>query len=175
MVDRLKSSVHSLIERYVQRQSIVLDAMRDLRPDIILPLEAPVDPQTRTVLRRNYAQAPNKGRWGENQEWEYRLHGIGCHLIHTTTGEVIGWDVGSLKCFDWTWLVDYIAWMLEVEKNAPEAEVIRTELQISVIDVMELRNDILPILQQLEAEGILRAERENRYTLIKHVEASSQV
>ncbi len=167
MVDRVQSILHTIIERYTQRQSIVLDAMRDLRPDMILPLEGKVHPQTRAELRRKYIYAPHRGLWGENQEWEYRLHGIGCHLTHVTTGEVIGWDVGSLKRFDWNWLVNYIIWLLKAEKNTAEMQTIRTKFQDSVDDVEKLRRDILPILQELESNGILRAEQENRYTLIK--------
>ena len=100
----IQSSIYELIKVYVDRQSLVLEALRELRPDFIIRVEGRISQQfTRDewhTFVRKYASQLGIGFWGENDEWAYRLHGIGCHLTHTITGEIIGWDLGSLKRFD---------------------------------------------------------------------------
>jgi hypothetical protein len=163
--DHLQTAVHNLIKRFVERQSVVLEAMRDLRPDTIMRLERRGSPKVWAELRRAYAREPNIGYWGENNEWKYRIHGLGCHLTHTITGEVIGWDVGSLKRFDWHWFVDYLEWLLKTDDEDNNVKTIKSALQSHDINRDSLRAFILPVLEQLEEAGVIRA-RGHRYILL---------
>jgi hypothetical protein len=169
MVDYLQTAVHELIKRFVERQSIVLEALRDLRPDMIMRIERRGSPKDCTEMRQKYSKASNIGYWGKNNEWAYRLHGIGCHLTHTKTGEIIGWDVGSLKRFDWYWFIDHLEWLLNTDIERSDVRIVRAELSASEIDRDTLRKLILPILEQLqEAEVIKPSQAVHRYILVKN-------
>lgn len=168
MVDRLQTAIHELIKNFVQRQSVVLEALRELRPDMIMRIEAQGSPKERAELRQKYAREPGIGYWGENNEWAYRLHGTGCHLTHTKTGEVIGWDVGSLKRFDWHWFVDYLEWLLNTDSENDDVKVIRSNLPSSEINRDILRKFVFPILQQLQESGVIKpAQATHRFILVK--------
>jgi hypothetical protein len=93
--NRIQLALYSLIKRFIQRQSLVKKAIQELRP--------------------NWPQRPASwsGRWGENDEWEYVLHGIGCGLIHAVTQERLEWDLGPLRRFDRYWFVEHLKWLLD--------------------------------------------------------------
>jgi hypothetical protein len=119
--DRLLAAVYSLIKLFVERQSIVLEAIRDLRPDWIIRAEGRISKEfsksewQKFVLK--YARSPQLGFWGKDNEWEYFLHGIGCRMKHTTTGEPLDWDLGSLQTFHkWTFFY-YVQWLIEQGEN----------------------------------------------------------
>lgn len=163
----LQASVLSLVKRFVRRQSIVLDAMRDLRPDIIMPLENRGDSIYWAELREKHTKMPQVGYWGENAEWEYFLHGGGCRLIHRETGERIEWDAGDLNRFNVDWFVIYLQWLLKYDHNNDEdIRTVRSLLQtIEVIGEnpteqiikqhTRWRQQILPILEQLYENKLL--------------------
>src|SRR5688572_17128800 len=56
------------------------------------------DPRTKKMLqlalRASERELTQSGVWHdrENSEWRYFLHGSGCRLTHTQTGEPIDWD-----------------------------------------------------------------------------------
>jgi hypothetical protein len=162
MVD-LKDTVHELVVKFVERQSLVLDAMRDLRPDMLLPSEAKNNPKLQSELRQKYARDSGRGYWGENDEWAYRLHGIGCHLTHTITGEIIGWDLGSLKRFDGQWFVDYVEWLINHD-TTDAIKTIEANLKETPVNRSELRSLIFPVLDELVELGVLKPEQ-HRYIL----------
>lgn len=158
----LQSSVYELIKVFVDRQSIVLEALRDLRPDFIIRAEGKVNQFIRSEwqdLVRKYSSQWPLGFWGENDEWAYRVHGFGCHLTHTITGEIIGWDMGSLKRFDWHWFADYVDWLLETDKVNENVDVIRKEFNPTISKGADYRFQLYkfiePILVDLEEIGKL--------------------
>jgi hypothetical protein len=163
MVNELQDAVHKLVTKFVERQAVVLDAMRDLRPDMILPPETKNNPKLQSELRRKYAQDKGRGYWGTNDEWEYRLHGIGCHLTNTVTGEIIGWDLGSLKRFDGQWFVDYIEWLITHDES-DSIKTIKANLKEIPVTRSELRSLTFPILDELVELGLLKAAQ-HRYIL----------
>jgi hypothetical protein len=165
MVDHLETAIHSSIKRFVERQSIVLAAMRDLRPDMFMVHEFKGSQEEWIELRMKYLRQPATGYWGENNEWAYRLHGEGCHLTHTITGEIIGWDVSDLKTFDWHWFVDHLVWLLDTDFENDDLKTLRSVLKSSEVNRGVLKKFVLPILYQLEEAGVI-AKKQHYYTLI---------
>jgi hypothetical protein len=176
----LQSSVVSLVKRFVGQQSIVLDAMRDLRPDIIMPLENHGSPEEWTNLKIKYSKKSQLGYWGDNDQWEYFLHGGGCKLTHRQTGEIIQWDAGDLNKFNVDWFVDYLQWALK--QNTDEDiktihsifEYIEAPTQQSreenLHQRLKLREQILPVLEQLHEKGLLNGNNQRtHYKLVMPV------
>jgi hypothetical protein len=164
MVENLQQAIYTLVVKFVERQSIVLEAMRDLRPDIIMRVESKGNSELQAELKKKFAQDPGRGQWGQNNEWEYRLHGIGCHLTHTLTGEIIGWDLGSLKRFDPQWFVDYVEWLLNHD-TSDAVKMVKGGLKEYPANRDELSRFVFPILDELAAQGLLKAVK-HRYTLL---------
>jgi hypothetical protein len=174
----LQSSVFSLVKRFVARQVVVLDAMRDLRPDIIMPLENRGDAELWSKLRIEYSKKSQVGYWGECDEWEYFLHGGGCRLTHRQTGEKIQWDAGDLNLFNVDWFVDYLQWLLAQPDDNGDITSVRSILQELKItsknpthqlmdQALQWRKQILPILDQLVEKGLLsRNNQRTHYALV---------
>ena len=160
------SLIHKLLAKFVDRQSIVLEAMRDLRPYIIMPIEEQGTPELWSQLKRKYAQKDGRGYWGDNDEWAYRLHGIGCHLTHTITNEIIGWDVGSLRQFDPNWFIDWLDWLIGYDSESKEVLLLKQELGQDNINRDELRAYIKSLLGELVDLEIIRP-RGYRFVLLR--------
>jgi hypothetical protein len=165
MVDHLPAAIHILIERFTKRQSIVLDAMRDLRPDIVMRTFGEGSPELLRDLTLKFMRKPQTGYWGEGNKWEYYVHGGGCRLTSTKTGECIEWDVIDLKTFDWHWFVNHLEWLLKTDFESDAVKTIRSELKSSEINRSVLKKFVLPILYQLEEAGVI-TKKQHYYTLI---------
>ncbi len=183
----LEASMLSLVKLFVERQAIVLDTMRDLRPDIIMQIEKRDNSEFWAGWTRESWQAfvlenirkPATGYWGDNNEWAYFLHGGGCRLTHTKTGEIIQWDAGSLRRFDWHWFVDYLNWLLKGRFENNE-DVRRVKLALHYVEVnddewtqqvadhrLKLEAQVFPILEQLVEKGFLSKKGQGTsYTLM---------
>ena len=102
--ESVQAAVLTLLQRYVARQQLAADAMQHLRPD--LWFQAHQKEWTAALLvelkalQTQVAGIPQKGYWGEHDEWEYFFHGGGCRLVHTSTGEPIDWDAPNIRRFD---------------------------------------------------------------------------
>jgi hypothetical protein len=149
----IQISLYKLVEVFVARQEVVLKAMKELRPDIVARYEGTYMPEMLAQLTLEYSRHPQTGYWGENQEWEYFLHGGGCRLTHRTTGEPIEWDVGSLKRFDKTWFVNWLIWLVETFTRSGYAD------NSSKKD--KIRDDVYRVLEELEKGNLLT--KENQY------------
>lgn len=156
-----QSAILELIKRFVERQRLVYDALKDLQPDKILRMEKQGSPKLWAKLRIKHAYDPAIGLWGDNDEWHYRLHGIGCHLTHTITGEIIGWDVGNRNHFDWHWFTDWLAWLLQSDTDDDIVTSIRPKFEYGGKYNTELYKQIEPILLELAEVGVLRRLRVN--------------
>jgi len=97
-----QAEVYRLVVQFVQRQELVYQLLRQLRPRFV-PKPGEHPPR----LTRKAATATQRGRWGE---WRYRIHGGGCELVHDTTGEPIQWDSPDVRRFDPNWFVDWVRW-----------------------------------------------------------------
>ena len=185
-MNAIQSAVYTLIQRFVKRQAIVLDALRDLRPDLIMRVENRNNPEfwdqwtqeTWLVFVRKHARQ-STGEWGENNEWEYFLHGPGCRLTHKVTQERLEWDLGSLRRFDKNWFVGYLLSLLDQNNDDKVLATIRNWYDDQEIPnpknepVCYLwRKAIFPILEQLHEMGLLSQKSEVSYALLTRDQSS---
>ena len=165
----LQVSVLVLVKQYVGRQSLVLEVMRELRPDIIVRLEKRVDSMTQEQwieLRLENQRKSQVGFWGKEQEWEYFFHGGGCRLIHKQTGERINWDAGDLNTFNLDWFISHLQWHLKQSDDNEDIKIVRSALNYTEVisdeldtqgghQRLKMRKQILPIVAELCEKGLL--------------------
>ena len=122
-------------------------------------------PQMSTEPSKEYISATGRGYWGQANEWQYSLHGGGCRLTHTITGEVIDWDAPDLNRFDPYWFVGWLQWYLSQNTNDQDARIIL--MAINAQDG-QFRNRIFDILEQIHQVGKLYyyPDSTNKYALI---------
>src|SRR5260221_11415033 len=101
-MNTVQSDIYSLIRKFVERQKLALSIIEDLHPDFLLRDDLLKDGLIDELLdaTKTYSHVPQKGYWGENNEWEYFFHGGGCRLIHSMTREPIDWDPPEILRFD---------------------------------------------------------------------------
>jgi hypothetical protein len=176
----IQSASYTLIQRFVQRQALVLEAMRELRPDKVMRFEHEDDsefwaewsPECWQAFVLDYARRPALGVWGENKEWEYFLHGDGCRLTHKITGERIGWDLGSLRRFDKNWFANYLQSL--IDQNTDDEAVVTIRAWYENEDKLNPKGKpsyflfydaVFLVLEQLSQMGFL-GQQQQYYTLI---------
>jgi hypothetical protein len=111
------------------------------------------------------AHTPPSGYWGDNNEWQYFLHGGGCRLIHTVTGEPINWNATTVERFDKFWFLDYLLWLFA---NDPTDAAVATLQPIAPHDAASMRDFTFVLLEQLSQLGKLsEMDSQNNYTLLQ--------
>src|SRR5258706_3147711 len=157
-MDALQAAVFHLIERFVQRQQIPFEVIQKFRAHL-------VDSTKLRSTSKEYISATGRGYWGQANEWQYSLHGGGCRLTHTITGEVIDWDAPDLNRFDPYWFVGWLQWYLSQNTNDQDARIIL--MAINAQDG-QFRNRIFDILEQIHQVGKLYyyPDSTNKYALI---------
>ena len=158
-LEPIESAVYSLIKEYVMRQEIVLEALNDMRPDIVrrnMENYAPKDISDATV---DYYLRHPVGMWDSNDEWDYFIHGHGCRLTHKKTAEPIEWDTGDLKRFDKNWFLNRLMWRLESSSKDETIEIIRRNFETSDNTREALNEIISPILTRLSERNLLSDSR----------------
>src|SRR5262249_54021810 len=145
-----------LVQRFVKRQQLPFEVMQKYRPHLLDP--------TQRRPSKEYARATQIGHWGQDNEWGYYLHGVGCRLTHTINGEVIDWDASNLSRFDFNWFVHWLAWFL---KQNPEDAASATILASISEQGEALKKMLLVVLEELCNSGKLRrsADGYHRYEL----------
>lgn len=153
--------LYHVVKRFVTRQQIVYAALCDLRPDLIAFLNGGVDdPDDLLALADRHRNVPQKGEWGD---WQYFVHGVGCRLTHTETGEPLEWDLPDLRIFDRAWLYNYFEWYLE---NTGGLQTFHAVSQQDVFNALEV----------LKGFGLIKESSEVHYRLPeKSVEANSEI
>jgi hypothetical protein len=111
-MDTLSAAIYHLIERFVQRQQLPLEVIQKFRPHWI--------DSTKARPSKEYASATQLGYWGQDNEWAYFLHGRGCQLTHTITGEIVEWDAPDPYRFDPYWFARWLAWFLKQNRHYSE-------------------------------------------------------
>lgn len=116
-------SMLALLRHYVERQYIVFRALQDLRPNFF------IDPHSLqyVVDLPSYQlgfKAPQIGYWGENNEWKYFLHGLGCWLTHTITREPIDWDVPNPQVLDLFFFSRHLQWRMEYHADHTDVAIV---------------------------------------------------
>lgn len=122
MIDARLSIVHNLVEHFLERQRIIIEAMCDLRPDLItsigidklLNLDVS-DNLDNFRSRRKKGEISQRGIW--NTQWEYYLHGHGVRLENIFTGEPLDWDVGHPRSFDRYRFLVHLDWRTKAFPN----------------------------------------------------------
>jgi hypothetical protein len=151
IMDELSSSTLRLVHRFVKRQEVVAQAIGELRPNW-----------------RQRAGVSPVGNWGENKEWKYRLHGLGCELTNVETGEPLHWDVIGLTTFDRTWFAHFVGWLFDVEPDNPDCLVLGASGATG--EWYELSEFIAKILNTLVDNGYLSTEgnwKGIKYTVVE--------
>src|SRR4051812_9849804 len=109
MQKEIEQSIYELISKFVSRQSLVFQAVKELRPHILVSTGAISGENIKNTSRFDI---PQTGIWGANQDWKYFLHGLGCKLIHTETQEPIEWNAPNPNAFDKFWFANWLKWYL---------------------------------------------------------------
>jgi hypothetical protein len=165
----IHTEILTLIQRYVERQTIVLTAMQQLSPHLFMrsysgEWTSEIVDQYRRAMEQ-VAHIPSSGFWGDNDEWQYSLHGGGCRLVHTVTGEPINWDAPKVERFDKFWFLDYLVWLLA---NDPTDATVAVLQPIAPRDAASLREFTFTLLEQLYQLGKLsEMDSQNNYTLLQ--------
>ncbi len=158
----------TLIQRFVERQKLVLTAMQELRPNLLFLGSYSGEWTSDTIdeYRRateKVAHIPQGGYWGDNNEWRYFIHGGGCRLVHTVTGEPINWDAPQVERFDRFWFRDYLEWLFDYEPANAAVTALRVALPQHNGDLQHLTFTLLEQLHQLgKLSGM---DDQNKYVL----------
>ena len=104
--------LYTVLLLFVQRQRIVYDLLKELRPDLFLDFYRTPEKEF-FAAREKYFRTPRQGAWGQDEVWEFFIHGKGCRIIHLVTQERIEWDTPDPLVFDRHWFTNYINWFKE--------------------------------------------------------------
>ena len=160
----MESHLHNQIVKYIYRQKIVLSAMRDIRPDLVMRTRGEGIPKDHKKITRDYIRSSQLGFWGKENEWEYFIHGIGCRLKHIKTQEPIDWDSGDLRRFDLSWFISHLEWSIIHESENKDVSVIKDYLDQSGGSLQDVIKSQIEILR---SRGILsESDGQQRYTLL---------
>lgn len=116
----------NLMQYFLERQRLVVLAMLDISPTLLTMDGAEIPPIDLVPYielfeeRQAHIQSPSelyRGIWKE--DWEYRIHGIGCKLTHMRTREPIEWDSPNSKAFRFDWFWQHLIWRNEYESDDP--------------------------------------------------------
>jgi hypothetical protein len=166
VLNTFQTTVYSLVERYVARQTLVRDAMSDLRPDLLVVAKDKDSYEHLIQMTKLYSQVPQSGQWGNNKEWGYFIHGRGTRLTHAITQEPIEWDAPDIRTFDGFWFLNYLQWLLHQDTGDETISSVKSWLSNPGTSLQDL---IFDILNQLVQKGLLvRSDpsNPNKYTLI---------
>ena len=145
---QVKKELKIALAYFVERQNLVAQAMTELGLDLNEVAEfksavwssgansnkddtqnsiASLEPENAYVKKlfqvakraseRNLSQS---GIWrdSEDNEWRYFLHGGGCRLTNTKTGEPIDWDCPDVNSFDRYKFFYHLEWQLSSSERA---------------------------------------------------------
>lgn len=103
---------------------------------------------SRRASKRNLQQ---RGTWIDvyNQTWTYFLHGRGCEITNTETGESIDWDCADIHAFDPMFFTEHLQWQLQQAELAVHLTYLQTWLAT--------RNEraVYTLIDELKENGVL--------------------
>jgi hypothetical protein len=123
MSDDLINLFQNLIVYYLERQKLVVLAMIDVQPLVLTMKGAdiPAIDLQPYIDRVRHKDADGTrlyfGVW--KNDWKYRLHGIGCELIHIQTKEPLEWDAPNSEKFRFEWFWEHLLWRSRYETDDP--------------------------------------------------------
>ena len=151
----MKQKLYSLIERFVERQTLVKEAMQQLRPDLIAVHDPKKSDMEIWHLANSCLETPNRGIWKETDSWYYTIHGGGCRLVNTSTSEPLEWDAPEPKEFYYEWFLNWLSWYIYMNEVSPELKALR--------DIT--KTEIFNLLLELESEGLLMKNHNTNFRL----------
>jgi hypothetical protein len=134
-----------LVARFAQRQALPREVLIEKRPDL-LGLSA-------TPATRQHARAVAMGGWEAGGAWTYAIHGAGCRMKHTVTGEPLDWAGPDLMRFDPYWFHAWLEWVIAHGEHAADASLVAPLLRG---EPEERRLLAFELLGRLAAAGALR-------------------
>lgn len=155
------TQLYRLIQQFINRQEIVFQALKDLRPQILISTGAITRHEIK-VLQKSRFYFPQIGFWGEDNTWKYFIHGLGCKLIHVKTKEPLEWNAPNLNSFDIYWLSNWLKWYLESNKDNEILHIAKVK------NSDDLGAAILNMLEDFKAEKIIipvNSQYPSEYTL----------
>ncbi len=95
--------------------------------------------------RASERNLPQTGIWhdSEQNEWEYTLHGGGCRLVNTKTGEPINWDPPDVNSYDTFKFMYNLKWQISFPERATK---------LSTISFLVTKT-IEPFLKEIQGEN----------------------
>src|SRR5689334_11936237 len=138
----LTSEILEAVAHFIERQQLVVQVMEELDIDLkdtgrwgnVIwtkqgvqtpqpPLRASASDSSKKLweaIERARSRKPIKsvGTWRGSGEWTYSLHGKGCMLRNSITGEEIDWDCPNPRRFDRYFFLEHLRWRLETEKDS---------------------------------------------------------
>lgn len=136
----VKQELYQAIAHFIERQHLVAQAMLDMGLDLeevgkygaiawfstggtrldefdrlFRSLSSPSEREMVDVGRRAEARnLSSTGTWKDHNgyEWDYFLHGGGCRLTNTRTGESVDWDCPNVRSFDPFSFIRHLEWQL---------------------------------------------------------------
>lgn len=115
-----------LIQHYWQRQQLVVDALLDLRPDIIKrraeePYTDPLISARLKSLFENQRLDFKKGAFLQKgvwlNEWDYEIRNVRCSLTHKSTGEMLTWAASDPALVERGGFMSHLNWRLQHESQ----------------------------------------------------------
>ena len=176
--DLLIVEVLGAIAHFIERQKLVAQAMQDLDIDLddvgkggaaiwsqqgiqepLPPLPASASDEAKELweaAQRAQSRRPvaSQGVWGDSGEWIYLLHGKGCRLRSTLTGEVIDWDCPNVEAFDSYFFLNHLRWRLETEEESSLPRI--REWVSRSPDGLE---SIIQLIKQMIENGLINPDR----------------
>ena len=158
-------ATYQFIQQYIsRRQDIVVEAMIQFRPNLIIALDLEDHFKLDDLEARikyyevNYKDNSEHftGIW--NGEWQYQLHGIGCEMLNIITGEYFDWDMSDPAIFSSYELFRYMRWCW-YEKKA------RDEITKTIIDWMKdiSLSRLNTLLKILETSGKISSKSDEEW------------
>jgi hypothetical protein len=150
--DSLNQAFLSLIQIFVERQQIVVEAMEEVCPRRLrmagISREIASEAYWKEISSNKLRDQPQFGEW--HGEWKYFWHGCGCRLKNLSTGEIIEWDAPDLQTFDKYWLSNWIAWAFTQQNHDESMSVVHSAAEASSVNP---KNFIFMLLDHLRETG----------------------
>lgn len=156
----------NIITYYLRRRrETVIQAMVDLRPDIIknLYLETALGVEISENDIEELREKQKEGLFGRegiwNETWRYWLQGDTCELVNLRTGERFDWKAGHPNIFFTGELFFHLRWRIERHHDNPN-------IQIYTAWQEQAQVDLHLLLAYLAEQNVLRNRGQHEWALL---------